>query len=465
MKMNKAVQRSIPYIAFVMLFSITGLYRCIAASGGGSSPGGGVANVSQNVLLLSDIHFNPYAECSDNVLPCPTLQNLIKNPIEKWPVFLSQTPINNYGEETNNAFLTQGFNNLKDIAASRNVKIVLITGDLLAHDFDKKYYNFTTGQSQSDLTNFSSKTLIYVLQELRKRLSADSKIYLVLGNNDNDLCNYAMQLEAFLKSVGTYLSGFIYNNNDKANFMASFSKGGYFSVPLSNNISLIGVNTNPLSSTRPNKSVAMEQLAWFRNELVNARNNNKKIILAQHIPYGIDTFYTAAQKTVIPVLNFDLQAGYLELLKQYSSIITTVYAGHLHTEFFSLPYTAIPLIGTIAFNSYYNNNPGFKIVNISSAGYFNGYTTYYSTLRNGSTLAWKPLYDYRAVYGNPAQIAATLNNFPYDINAAKAISYRQYYSGMVPSASSISDNTKWKYYYCGIKFVESIAYAKCLKRY
>lgn len=434
-----------------------------SVNGGGSRSISG-QNIGQNILLISDIHFNPYTGCSADVTPCPSLRSLIKTPIEQWPNFLSRTPINNYGEETNNAFLTHGFDNLKDIIANKRVKVILITGDLLAHEFDESYYKFTTGKSQTDLTKFSSKTLLYVLQELRKRLPADSKIYLALGNHDTDLGNYSMQSAAFLNSVGIYLSGFI-DSSKKTSFIASFSKGGYFSVPLSNNISLISLNTNPISSTKTNESVATEQLTWLNNELINAKKNNKKVIVFQHIPYGVDFYYTSAHNKVISALNFDLQTRYLNLLKQYSSIITTVYAGHYHREYLSLINATTPLIGTIAFNSYVKNNPGFKIIGISSDGSFNGYTTYYSTLGNGSTLTWRPLYDYKAVYGNPAEIASTLNSFPYDINGAKAMSYRQYYSGMVASASSISNDTKWKYYYCGIKYVESMAYIKCLKQY
>jgi len=155
----------------------------------------------------------------------------------------------------------------------------------------------------------------------------------------------------------------------------------------------------------------------------------------------------------------------LELLKQYAPIITTIYAGHYHREFFTLLDATIPLIGTIAFNSYFGNNPGFKIANILSDGTFNGYTTYYSILGSGSTLAWMPLYDYLAVYGNPAKIVATLNNFPYG-SSNEQTAYRQYYDGgYTLSHEYIKDDTKWKYYYCGIKFVESPAYSECLKQY
>ncbi|HLX52800.1 MAG TPA: metallophosphoesterase, partial [Aquella sp.] len=334
---------------FIMLSGCNGVSGNNPGNGSsvGISPSGYDA---QNVLLLSDIHFNPYAECSKNILPCPSLKNLIENSGEQWSNYLNSTSINTYSEETNNAFLIRGFDNLALIAAEKKVKTIFITGDLLAHNFDGLYKTFAPAEYKEQLTEFSSKTLLYVLQELHKRLPVDSKIYLVLGNNDNDSGNYAMQSEAFLNSVGTYLSGFIDDNN-KVKFMASFSKGGYFSTPLSESVSLIGLNTNPISSTKPNESAAAEQLMWFKGELMNAKSNNKKIIIIQHIPYGLDWYYSADEGKVSSVLDANLQAGYLKLLKQYASIITTIYVGHNHREFFSSPNAAIPLIGTIAFNS------------------------------------------------------------------------------------------------------------------
>jgi hypothetical protein len=450
---------------FIRIWLCISVCTLLVSCGVGSSGGAySIPDAGQNVLLLSDIHFNPYAECSKGIEPCSSLQTLIETPAEQWPVLFSAESINTYGEETNNAFLMQGLDNLAVITLANKVKTVLITGDVLTHNFDRNYKTFAPSEYKEQLTEFSAKTLLYVLQQLHKRLPADTKIYFVLGNNDNDSGNYAMQSKVFLNSVGRYLSGFI-GDNDKAGFMASFSKGGYASISLSDKIQLIGLNTNPISFSRPNESASMEQLAWFESALINAKNNNKKVIIFQHIPYGLDTFYSAAEDKVYPVLDSDLQIGYLALLKQYAPIITAIYAGHNHREFFSLPNASIPLIGTIAFNSYFGNNPGFKIADILSDGTFNGYTTYYSTLGNGSTLAWAPLYDYQTVYGNPAEITTTLNNFPYSSNIQET-NYRRYYTGGdTPSREYINDDTKWKYFYCGIKYVESAFYQQCVNQY
>ncbi|HLX54087.1 MAG TPA: hypothetical protein VKR58_09095, partial [Aquella sp.] len=91
--------------------------------------------------------------------------------------------------------------------------------------------------------------------------------------------------------------------------------------------------------------------------------------------------------------------------------------------------------------------------------------TYYSVLGTAQVLKWAPLYDYATVYGNPARITTTLSNFPYS-GDTKSTAYRQYYDGGdTPSSEHINDDTKWKYYYCGIKFVESPTYTECLKQH
>jgi 3',5'-cyclic AMP phosphodiesterase CpdA len=439
------------------------LVGCIPGGGSGSGGSGSSGPASQNILLLSDIHFNPFAECTADVTPCPSLEALIENNIDQWPGLLSSEAINNYKEETNNAFLTRGFDNLAPIVASKHVNIVLISGDLLTHDFDTNYNKFAPSQYQNNFTDFCAKTLLYVVQELQKRLPADTKIYVTLGNNDSDIGNYKVQSKAFLNALAIVLAKYVDSNN-KANFITSFGSGGYFSVPLSDKLTLIGLNTNSFSTATTDGSASNEQLAWFEGELIKAQNSNKKVILFQHIPYGINLYFAAASGQAVSTLNDNLQAGYLDLLNRYSSVISSVYAGHFHSEFLSLVDGKIPLIGTIAFNSFFGNNPGFKVVNISSEGKFNGYITYFFSQVNGAPMVWTPLYDYASTYGTPAMITLTLKNFPYDFTDPRVIEYRNYFSGGDGAVNGfITEDAKWKSYYCGIKYTDLQGYTECIQ--
>lgn len=193
--------------------------------------------------------------------------------------------------------------------------------------------------------------------------------------------------------------------------------------------------------------------------MANAEVSGKKVIVFQHIPYGMDLFSSAKAGKGVPVINPEIQSGYLNALKQYASIITTVYAGHFHNEFLSLPYTTIPLISTIAFNSYRDNNPGFKIASISSDGYVQNYTTYTSTLGEDRRLIWMQLYNSSTAYGN-SDMATVINSLSYD--GIKASNYQLYHGGNTPFPGPITDAAKWKYYYCDIKYVEESTYNACI---
>ena len=172
---------------------------------------------AENILLLTDIHFNPYSNCikQSQTMPCYSLKNLIENPVESWPALFVQESINGFKQETNNAFLTQGINNLVMIAKKDKVKTILITGDLLEHNFNTYYTSLAPLEynNQRTLTNFTYKTMVYVLQTIQTKLP-DAKIYLVFGNNDSDYSNYQLPSDNLRESIAGYLSGFI-NKNKK----------------------------------------------------------------------------------------------------------------------------------------------------------------------------------------------------------------------------------------------------------
>lgn len=428
---------------------------------------------ASKVLLLTDIHFNPYAQCSikDVVVkllpgtklpPCKTLQALIENPIEKWPTILEQKSISSYKQETNNAFLIQGLNSLATIDNINQVTRILIAGDLLQHNFNDFYHILAPQKynTQEYLTKFSYKTILYVLQEIHKKLP-NRKIYMVLGNNDSDLGDYNTPSASFLQALSKYLGNYTTNSKE---FTATFNNGGYFATTLSNKIMLIGLNSDPLSalySINSNQQLAKEQLIWLETELIKATQTQKKVIILQHIPYGIDLYKTVKSGGVAPtpVLDIALQDEYLNLLLKYSSIITAVYAGHYHAEYLSLLNSTIPLIGSIAFNSFNGNNPGFKIIDIDNNGSLVNYTTY--SAPNGDT-RWTELYNFTQIYTN-SNIVKTLEYFPVDVAQSKVKNYRKNFNGNNQRyPQPISSDPNWKYYYCGIKNVKLKDYTNCI---
>ncbi len=415
---------------------------------------------ADNVLLLTDIHFNPYAECTSEQVPCKTLSALIADPIQQWPNILAHQSVNAYKQDTDNAFFLQGLDGVVPIANSYETNTIFITGDLLAHHFNAEYNTFAPAQynTQADLTRFSAKTIDYVLEQVQVRFP-QAKIYMVLGNNDSDNGDYQMPSQAFLTALAHHLSQFVSN---KTAFIASFSQGGYFSTPWSKDVELVGIDSNLLSAKSPDVTLATQQLQWLKQTLAQAKADDKKVIILQHIPYGMDLYQTATSEIPTPLLNPSLQAEYLQVLNQYATTISTIYAGHVHMEYFALVNHKTPLIGTIAFNSVFGNNPGFKIININQKGEFDGYTAYYANLATGK-LKWTELYSFQKTYGNPANIVQILRLFPSNVQNPQVIAYRRYFNGDNPQdPQPISVNADWQYYYYGINQQRGSAFGQYL---
>ena len=395
-----------------------------------------------------------------NKSPCPKLQELIEQPVDRWStLFNARQPLNTYKQETNNTLLIQGLDNLIPIVKANHIHTVFITGDLLSHSFNDTYQHLVTvtHDNKQDYTQFSYKTISYVLQQLQLRIP-NVKIYLALGNNDSDDGDYKLPSSKFLSLLANNLSVYVDN---KQQFINSYSNGGYFSVPFTQQVTIIGLNTCILSSTSSNLSIAKKQLNWLNQELAVAATAKRKVIILQHIPYSID-FFKTTKLLGIPVFALDssLQNEYLQVLAKYSSTIITIYSGHFHSEYMSLINTQTPQIGTIAFNSGFGNNPGFKVIDVESS--FAGFTTYYTDLTR-KKVEWQQLYSFGQTYGNPKQITTILSEFPFTNTAAKVVAYRKYYNAnSINYPQLINSDDSWKYYYCGINNIHLIDYEKCV---
>lgn len=421
------------------------------------------AFANENVLFMSDIHFNPFGLCDK--AQCLVLANLIESDIKYWPKILASDNVINYKEETSNGMLLTGLFNLRPIIKKDRISNVFLTGDILAHGFDDKYFKYAPEKykNQKGLTYFTLKVSEYVLSQVE--LATDNaSIFYVLGNNDGDHGDYLVPSNEFLSSTANIL-----NKNlpikTKDVFNSEFSKGGFYSLPLNDKTQIIGLNINLLSHINANENLAEIQLKWLKSALSSAHKNHKKIIMIQHIPYGMDTYKTANIKLNIMLLNPKLQQKYLQLIDQYSSDISIIFAGHFHADYMILlPKSNIPIVSTIAFNSFFGNNPGFKILNVSDNGSLIDYSAYYSDISKSKKLDWQEEYRLSTAY-NDNNIIQIIKNIPRSVNNPITKNYRKFYNGnSIGFLQPISSDNDWDYYYCAIQNINSNLYQECLDR-
>ena len=419
---------------------------------------------STNILFLSDIHFSPYLQCS--AASCVTLGKLIESDIIYWPKILKNDNSIQYKIETSNKLLTDGLTQSSLFAKQSNVQNIFITGDILTHNFDSLFMKYapTKLQNQQELTKFSLKTSAYVLAQVE---SANKKanIFYVVGNNDGDNADYVIPSTGFLESMSLIMRQYLPIPNTVTQ---SFVKGGYYAAMLNKETMIIGLNSNLLSAINPNKDKALTQLQWLDNILAKAKEHKQHVILLQHIPYGIDMYKTARTSLptpiIVPVTSAILQQAYLKILDKYADVISGIYAGHYHADYLALLQPSnIPVVGTLALNSNFGNNPGFKILNLDTNGNLANYNAYICNL-NHNTILCENGYQSSTLYG--MNITKGIGSISSDVGESRTINYRKFYNGnnsLFPQP--ISDTQHWQYYFCAINNVTMDSYSNCLAKF
>lgn len=166
---------------------------------------------------------------------------------------------------------------------------ILITGDIVAHSQPSwAMQNQTVTQFTSMLRQVFPNTLVLPL----------------LGNNDV-YPDYHQPYgpTAWLEYLAALWSPWLDEEQ-----RATFVSGGYYSmkIPVAHNLRVIALNTVPYSvNFVPRNDTQLDpydscnaspptdpngQFGWLKDELTRAKLNNEKVILAGHIPYGINEY-------------------------------------------------------------------------------------------------------------------------------------------------------------------------------
>src|SRR5713226_6163262 len=140
---------------------------------------------AEKFLAVSDIHFNPFADPS-------IVAKLEAADVSQWDAILASstvTAFSTYGSDVNDPLLRSAIGEMQKQLPSP--AFVLISGDFMAHDFDKSYQQYATDKSQTAYTAFVAKTIAYVASKFRKAYPG-VRVYPTLGNNDSDCGDYAV---------------------------------------------------------------------------------------------------------------------------------------------------------------------------------------------------------------------------------------------------------------------------------
>jgi sphingomyelin phosphodiesterase acid-like 3 len=392
------------------------------------------AHADSKFLWISDIHFNPMVDAA-------LVSELQKADPAQWESILnrtSPTTFSQYKSDTNWWLLKSALAQFPKTI--RHPEFVMVTGDLLAHDFPATFKSATNDSDQEHYRAFVLKTVEFLGLELQRKFPG-TKIFVTPGNNDNDCGNYSIEASGGFLHDTAAVARRLAGGDD--GFTDSWRSLGSFNVPhptlagvriISLNSVFLSQKYQALSSRNGCAAVtstaAADLMAWFEQELAAAAQNKQKVWLMFHIPPGIDGYSTATNRqklltggaadngatcaqSIVPMWRPEWTAQFDVLLARYHDTVVASFAAHTHSDDFRVVGQEFVLMNP-AISPVYSQNPGFRVVSYRGDATLTDQSTYYLTdlptanpKKNGE---WKREYQFTRHWKTKALDTASLGH-------------------------------------------------------
>lgn len=466
----------------VRLFSLISaliLLLQLAACGGDS--GTNNTHNKLQVLVFSDIHFDPFYD--ESLSPA-----LVSADASKWASIFKTSSISTpslWGSDTNYPLLVLALSGIKQNA--KESPVIIFTGDILGHGLPLQFYEKTKGSPLNDadvaaMKAFIKKTVAFVLEQVRSSVGNIPVIF-VLGNSDSYADIEPPDSSFFSDTAELYYTEFLNGTVDHQTFINTFTKGGYYAAePAGTKLMVIGLNTyefSPLFKDKYTEEVNA-QLTWLDTTLNLAEAKGKKVWLLMHVPPGADKYSTAQSvdasghiTTATMMWNQDYQKRFLQILSKYPGLITQTFIAHTHMDEYRMMSPGNPAVTTPSIAPYFGNNPAFKVFTFSRATLK---ATDYTSLNYD--LATTPsqfnrYYTFSMAYLMQGYLNDSLSLLYSELVTNSAM--QQFYRGSYFSGHNYSDpvgneyypitDKTWPVYWCGIGHMDEQELIDCVNSY
>lgn len=358
---------------------------------------------TQSFITVADIHFDPFSDCTTYLQTCPLITELRAADYQRWDAIFAKYDhghVASKGEDTNYHLLKLALAELKIVKQNSSPQFGFILGDFLAHDFPLKYKQYSHDFSKKSYQQFVLKTLQYMTLQLQTVFQTID-MYPAVGNNDSYTGDYSdvPNGEFFQQTANTW-AHFIQNKENRASFQKTFPQAGYYAVMLNEHQRAIILNTVLFSThSHHNSAAAQQQLNWLHEQLELAKQHHQEVLLAYHIPIGIDVFRTLQNK--MSAVSQFWQEKYMQPfeadIRAHAAQVKIILSAHIHMETFQLLTTNqignIPILFTPSISPIFGNNPGFKVFQWDPTDLqIKNYSTYYLPLSSPKKLTWQREY-------------------------------------------------------------------------
>jgi sphingomyelin phosphodiesterase acid-like 3 len=387
-----------------------------------------------------------------------------------------------YGQDTNFALLASSLHAISEAGAAADFAVV--TGDLLAHDFQEKVAKkIGAAVTKAQIDDYAARTTGFVADALGEALPGKS-IILALGNNDSDCGDYRIEpggpyLDATRDLVRRLAGGDLV----APDFDMTYDAGGYYAMrhPTIAGVQIIVLNDVLWSAEYQDvcgdggKSAAQAMLAWLEARLAEQQNAGRNVWLVHHIPIGIDAFATmrskepSCQDRAVSFLAAPFDVQYPKLLRDYASIIQANLTGHVHFDGYRLIFDAAEKavgVEKIApgISPIFDQNPGFHRFDYDpQSGAPVDFSTIYlnnlMTAANPAAGDWQVEYRFSEAYGQKRYDASAVAAMWKSISQPGPL--RDIYQGYYDVGSPKFNPTVPPPFYCAIGRLEQSSFSSC----
>jgi sphingomyelin phosphodiesterase acid-like 3 len=448
------------------------------------------AHETSKVLLISDIHFDPFHD------PAKVSQ-LIVAPVSGWAAILSspdspaqakdfaalKATCKQTANDTSYALLVSALDAIQKNAP--DARFVTMSGDMLAHDLPCKFAAIEPAGTPAQYELLVEKTIEFEARMIESALP-HAALYLAMGNNDSNCDDYKLDTNtAFLATLGKVVgrgAGRAWTHAAAA----EFATGGYYSVTMAapmQRTRLIVVNDIFLApkytscANKADASPGAAQMRWLAAQLDDAKRLHQQVWVMGHIPPGVNPYGTTKKsplKICAPAGTPDAGPSMFmpseilgDTLTEHADVIRLAIFAHSHADelrLFGSGENSVALKFVPSITPFNGNRPAFTVAQVDPAtAVMEDYTVFAAADAAGST--WGKEYSFSEAYGHggftPATLRALTDGFLADPaqKTPESQAYLRYYQAGKPLAGL--PPLFWHAGACALNHSHAADYAAC----
>jgi sphingomyelin phosphodiesterase acid-like 3 len=429
------------------------------------------AGVPQTWLVMSDIHFDPFTQER-------LVDRLAATPSSRWrDVFASVEKLgpSNPGSDTNFTLLESALDGARN--AAPEPRVVILAGDFLAHEFRAKFDRAARVHTDEAYRDFVDKTIAFLAWEIQTAFPR-AQLLPVIGNNDGYCGDYASTpRDAFLAHMGADWAASAGAASGSA-FVAQFSTGGYYSVPLPAGHALAIVLNDVFWSAKyqnicgdPHDNPGATEVTWLQ-QTQHALLASTPVWIIAHEPPGIDVASSlhVTSSSVLPVplaipfLAPNFNAAMVGALDTGNTVMAI--AGHTHMNSLRVvgpdpSRPRVPMLVVPSISPVFGNAPAFTLLSVDpDTAIVNDSQVFVLSEVHGAWV-WHREYDFDSIYGPGSLDAAHLWNAQLAIFDDERVRRRfeEYYESGDTTAPVTE--TTWRAYWCANIALTPMQYSAC----